>query len=293
MSEPAPSPPPSPAPAAAPSGLAAWLGAAIRRLGRRAIDAVALPAMVGRVLVQCTAGVIRRLAPSQRGQRRRGEVRRQLYELGNRSLLFVLITLAFLGMVMAYQTCLQLSRVTGDYSQVGQQLMRLIATEFGATLTGMMLATRVGAGIAAELGSMKVTEQLDALRMSGVSPIDYLVVPRLIASVIMTVVLAILGSAAMAAAAGLTAYFSFSVNPLVFFDASATSFHHLGIGLFKAATYGVAIPVVAAACGLSARGSSEGVGWATTAAVIGGSFAVLALDFVWSVAAYVLFEGAR
>jgi phospholipid/cholesterol/gamma-HCH transport system permease protein len=267
------------------------LSSRIADLGRRFLDRLVLPAAVGRVLVQSLAGVVRRISGRGQRRRRRGEVRRQLYELGNRSLLFVLITLAFLGMVMAYQTCLQLSRVTGDFSQVGQQMMRLVVGDFGATLTGMMLATRVGAGIAAELGSMKVTEQLDALRMSGVLPIDYLVVPRLCASVLMTVVLSVLGGAAMIGAAGLTARFSFGVNPHVFFDPSAVSFTHVGVGLVKAASYGVAIPVVASACGMSARGSSEGVGWATTAAVIGGSFAVLALDFAWSTAAYLVFEG--
>lgn len=262
----------------------------IARLGRRTLDALALPAATWRMLVQSTAGVVRRFA-GRRGQRRRGEVRRQLYELGNRSLLFVLVTLAFLGMVMVYQTCLQLSNVTGDYSQVGPQFLRLVISDFGPTLTGMMLATRVGAGIAAELGSMKVTEQLDALRMSGVLPVDYLVVPRLLASVVTTVALALFGSVAMIGAGGLTARFSYAVNPTIFFDPLAVTFEHLGLGIVKAASYGTAIPVVAAACGFSARGSSEGVGWATTAAVIGGSFAVLALDFAWSTAAYLVFEG--
>lgn len=265
------------------------LSTGIASLGRKFLDGLVLPAAIVRVLVQSVAGVLRRL--TGRSQRRRGEVRRQLYQLGNRSLWFVLITLAFLGMVMAYQTCLQLSKVTGDFSQVGQQMMRLVVGDFGATLTGMMLATRVGAGIAAELGSMKVTEQLDALRMSGVLPIDYLVVPRLCASVLVTMALSLLGGAAMLGAAGLTARFSFGVNPHVFFDPSAVTFAHLAVGLIKAASYGVAIPVVASACGMSARGSSEGVGWATTSAVIGGSFAVLALDFAWSTAAYLVFEG--
>ena len=83
-----------------------------------------------------------------------------------------------------------------------------------------MLATRVGAGIAAEIGSMKVTEQIDALRMSGVLPIDYLIVPRFIASLVMTLMLATLGGAVMYAAGGLTAQYSFGVNPNLFFDFS-------------------------------------------------------------------------
>jgi phospholipid/cholesterol/gamma-HCH transport system permease protein len=158
-------------------------------------------------------------------------------------------------------------------------------SDFGPTLAGMMLATRVGAGIAAEIGSMKVTEQIDALRMSGVLPIDYLIVPRFIASVVMTLALTTLGVVVMYAAGGLTAHYSFAVNPHVFFDLQLLRPRHLVMMVIKALAYGAAIPVVAGFCGLRARGSSEGVGWATTAAVIGSSFAVIVLDFVISAAA--------
>jgi phospholipid/cholesterol/gamma-HCH transport system permease protein len=195
-------------------------------------------------------------------------------------LIFVIVTLGFIGMVMTYEACNQLSRVTGDYSQVGGQFVRLVISDFGPTLTGMMLATRVGAGIAAEIGSMKVTEQIDALRMSGVLPIDYLIVPRFIASVIMTLMLSVIGSLVMFGAGGLTAKYSFGVNPAFFFDLGQIRPRHFVVFCIKAVTYGAAIPVVAGFCGLRARGSSEGVGWATTAAVIGSSFAVIVLDFV-------------
>ena len=79
-----------------------------------------------------------------------------MYSIGNRSIVFIIVTLGFIGMVMTYEACLQLSRVTGDFSQVGSQFLRLIISDFASTLTAMMLATRVGAGIAAEIGSMKV-----------------------------------------------------------------------------------------------------------------------------------------
>ena len=215
----------------------------------------------------------------------------QTPEVGNRSLLFVAVTLGFIGMVIVYQACLQFSRSIGDLSQVGKQFIRLVVSDFGATLTGLMLATRVGAGIAAEIGSMKVTEQLDALRMSGVLPVDYLLVPRFVASLVMTVVLSIVGGAIMVGAGALTAYLSFGVNPRTFLDLDALLPRHLALGLLKAACYGAAIPIVAGFCGLRARGSSEGVGRATTAAVVGGSFAVIALDFGLSVGALWLLGG--
>jgi phospholipid/cholesterol/gamma-HCH transport system permease protein len=204
---------------------------------------------------------------------------------------FIIVTLGFIGMVMTYEACLQLSRVTGDYSQVGTQYIRLIVSDFGPTLTALMLATRVGAGIAAEVGSMKVTEQIDALRMSGVLPIDYLIVPRFIASVVMTLMLSVLGSGVMYAAGGLTAQYSFGVNPNLFYDLQLLQWKHFGLFVVKATTYGAAIPVVAGFCGLRARGSSEGVGWATTAAVIGSSFAVIVLDFIESAIALFLWGG--
>jgi phospholipid/cholesterol/gamma-HCH transport system permease protein len=238
-----------------------------------------------RVYISTISGLLRR------GRRPRGELARQLHSIGNRSLVFIIVTLGFLGMVMTYQTCIQLGRVTGDYSQVGSQFLRLIISDFGPTLAGMMLATRVGAGIAAEIGSMKVTEQIDALRMSGVLPIDYLIVPRFVACVIMTVALAVLGSAVMYAAGGLTAQYSFGVNPNIFFDISFIKPQHLVMFMLKSLAYGAAIPIVAGFCGLRARGSSEGVGWATTAAVIGSSFAVIVLDFIISATALWLLGG--
>jgi len=245
-----------------------------------------------RLYIATIAGVARGF--SRRRDRRgrpRGEVARQLYSIGNRSLVFIIVTLGFIGMVMTYQACLQLGRVTGDYSQVGSQFLRLIISDFGPTLTAMMLATRVGAGIAAEIGSMKVTEQIDALRMSGVLPIDYLIVPRFLACLIMTLVLAILGSVIMYAAGGLTAQYSFGVNPNSFYDLSFIRPRHVVVFVVKALAYGAAIPIVAGFCGLRARGSSEGVGWATTAAVIGGSFAVILLDFIISASALWLTGG--
>ena len=266
-----------------PSGIEA-LGARFVAAGRAALE-------LWEVYVATWAGIVRRVARRHAAGRPRGELVRQLHAIGNRSLIFIVVTLGFIGMVMTYQACLQLARVTGDFSQVGSQLLRLIISDFGPTLTALMLATRVGAGIAAEIGSMKVTEQIDALRMSGVLPIDYLIVPRFVASLVMTLALSVFGGLVMFAAGGLTAKFSFAVNPTLFFDASAIRGRHVVLLVVKAVAYGAAIPVVAGFCGLRARGSSEGVGWATTAAVIGGSFAVIVLDFVISAAALLLTGG--
>ena len=256
-----------------------YLERKIRGVGAGFLGGLAAARELWMVYLSAIAGIVR-------GRRVRppGTLLAQLHSLGNRSVVFVAVTLGFIGLVMIYQACAQFNRITGDLSQVGSQFLKLAVSDFAPTLTAMMLATRVGAGIAAEIGSMKVTEQLDALRMSGVLPIDYLISPRLVASIIMTVVLSILGCAIMYIAGGLTAYFWFDVNPRIFFDLSAVGPSAVILGLIKALSYGTAIPVIAGFAGLRARGSSEGVGRATTAAVIGGSFAVIVLDFVISAA---------
>jgi phospholipid/cholesterol/gamma-HCH transport system permease protein len=124
-----------------------------------------------------------------------------------------------------------------------------------------------------------------------VLPVDYLIVPRFLACLVMMLMLAILGSVIMYLAGGLTAQYSFGVNPNTFFDLSFVRPRHLVMSVIKAVAYGAAIPIVAGFCGLRARGSSEGVGWATTAAVIGGSFAVIVLDFIISASALFLTGG--
>jgi phospholipid/cholesterol/gamma-HCH transport system permease protein len=268
---------------------AMWLTRRISGLGGGAVLAVRAAVELWMVYVSTIAGIWRSITRTRRSPK--GEVVRQMYAIGNRSLVFIIVTLGFIGMVMTYEACLQLSRVTGDFSQVGQQYIRLIISDFGPTLTAMMLATRVGAGIAAEIGSMKVTEQIDALRMSGVLPIDYLIVPRFTAAWIMTLMLTVLGSVVMFGAGGLTAQYSFGVNPHLFFDISLVRPRHVVLATIKATSYGAAIPVVAGFCGLRARGSSEGVGWATTAAVIGSSFAVIVLDFAISASALFITGG--
>ena len=219
---------------------------------------------------------------SLRGRRPPGEVVRQMYQMGNRSLVFVAVTLGFIGMVMVFQTCLQLNRVTGDLSQVGAEFIKFLIHEFGPTITAMMLATRVGAGIAAEVGSMVVTEQVDALRMCGVEPVEYLIVPRFLASLLTTAVLTIFGVTVAVGMGTLAAYTSFHVNPRIFLDLGRVGFGDLRVGGMKAVAYGASIPIVSGFAGLTARGGSEGVGSATTRAVIASSFVVILLDLVLS-----------
>lgn len=222
-----------------------------------------------------------------------GELWRQLYQVGNRSVLFVMVTLGFIGMVLVFQTCLQINRVTGDLSQVGSEFFKILIHEFGPSLTAMMLATRVGAGIAAEIGSMVVTEQVDALRMCAADPIEYLVVPRFKAGIVATTAV-IIWSAGVAFVSGmLTAWAYFGVNPRTFANLGMVGHGDLIVGLTKCLAYGAAIPIVSAQSGLSTFGGSEGVGWATTRAVVNSSLAVIVLNFFISAAGLVLFPGSQ
>jgi phospholipid/cholesterol/gamma-HCH transport system permease protein len=245
-------------------------------------------ALLRRVAVRTVLGA---LAPRRRSPEFTAEVVKHMHNVGNRSLLFIAVTLGFIGMVLVFQTCMQISRITGDLSQVGGEFIKILIHEFGPSLTAMMLATRVGAGIAAEVGTMMVTEQVDALRMCGVEPIDYLIVPRFIASVVMTAALTCFGVLLAITMGALTAGVSFHVNPHIFLDVSRVSWGDLATGGMKVIAYGAAIPIVSGHAGLCAHGGSEGVGSATTRAVIASSFTVIVLDFVLSGIGLAFFQG--
>jgi phospholipid/cholesterol/gamma-HCH transport system permease protein len=223
-----------------------------------------------------------------RGRRERGAVLRQMYAIGNESLFFVSITLGFLGMIIVYQSGIQLLRVIPDFTLLGATYLELLIRDLAASLGALMLATRVGAGIAAELGSMVVTEQIDALRMCSADPIEFLVVPRVLASMVMTGVLVVWGGSVAFCTGAVTALLAFGVPIRVFCNMSLINWGILATGLAKCFAYGAAIPVVSGYCGLSTFGGSEGVGWATTRAVVNSSLAIIILNGIISVAAYMI-----
>jgi phospholipid/cholesterol/gamma-HCH transport system permease protein len=226
-----------------------------------------------------------------RGRSEKGAILAQMYEIGNKSLFFITVVMGFLGMILVYQAGLQALRVVPDLTLLGATYLELLVRDLAASIGALMLATRVGAGIAAEIGSMVVTEQVDALRMCAADPIDYLIKPRFVASVIMTTVL-VIWSAAVAFTAGLiTAYSFFGVLPRTFINVSLVDVGDLSIGLAKCIAYGAAIPIVSGYYGLSTFGGSEGVGWATTRAVVNSSLAVIILNFFISGAGFIIFPG--
>jgi phospholipid/cholesterol/gamma-HCH transport system permease protein len=222
-----------------------------------------------------------------RGKRDRQRLAEQMFDIGNRSMLFIAVTLGFLGMILIFQAGYQAQRITGDLRMLGPLFLQLLFREFGPTITALMVATRAGTGMAAQLGSMVVTEQIDALRMSAAQPVDYLVVPRFIASTIMLPVLTIFGMLVSFGAGAVTANLAFDVNYYTFVDIGMIEAFDIVIGFTKAFAYGLVIPIVACHAGLNVSGGSAGVGRATTRAVVRSSLSVVFLDFLISGIGYV------
>lgn len=223
------------------------------------------------------------------GKRDPKAVWQQMYEIGNKSVFFLTVTMGAIGMILVYQAGTQAARIIPDYTQIGRILLQLGVRDVAPTLAAIMLAARVGAGIAAEIGSMVVTEQVDALRMCAADPVDFLVVPRFIASVVMTLALAIWGGVVCFSAGAVVANVAFDVSPGAFFDFGMVRGGDVITGIVKALAYGAAIPIVSGYCGLTTFGGSEGVGSATTRAVVNSSLAIILLNLVISVAAFIIF----
>jgi phospholipid/cholesterol/gamma-HCH transport system permease protein len=232
---------------------------------------------------------VRTLYYTFRGKHEPGAVVTQMYEIGNKSVFFVTVVMAFIGMIGIYQSGTQAKRLIPDYTLMGAQYLQLLIRELAPSIGAMIIATRVGAGIAAEIGSMVVTEQVDALRMCAADPIDFLLKPRFLASIVMTTALIIWICTVMFCSGALTAWSFFGVSFKTFFNASMIDYGDVVVGLAKCLAYGAAIPIVSGYCGLSTFGGSEGVGWATTRAVVNSSLAVVMLDLLISAAGFAIF----
>jgi len=212
----------------------------------------------------------------------------QAYELANRSAFFVFVVMSFTGAIMVIQACAQAERILGDLSAIGPAFLQLVVREFGPTIAALMVAARYGAGVGAEIGAMTITEQVDALRMTGARPEGYLVAPRVVGGFVGIVPIAVLGTAAAYVVGGLAGRYGFGVGWDTYFRTNLVSVGDAAIGLCKALSYGIAIPLVACHAGLRARGGAPGVGRATTYAVIVGSTAVLFLDLFIGTVGYLL-----
>ena len=194
---------------------------------------------------------------------------KQLYEVGVSSLPVVAITGLSSGLVLAAQSFFQLGD-KGMADVTGLVVTKAMMTELGPVLSAFMVTGRVGAAICAEIGSMKVSEQIDALESMAVSPISYLIVPRLISGIIMMPLLTIFGIVMGVIGGYIVAVHLFNMSGASFFDpisASLTLFD-LFIGLIKAFVFGFFIMSVSCFKGLNTGGGAAGVGRSTTHSVV-------------------------
>jgi phospholipid/cholesterol/gamma-HCH transport system permease protein len=205
---------------------------------------------------------------------------RHMVQVGFDSIPVVLLTTMFTGMVLALQTYRGFERFHAE-GFVGSVVALSLTRELAPVLTGLMVAGRVGSAMAAELGTMRVTEQIDALYAMATQPLHYLVVPRVGASVLMLPLLTLIGDGVGIAGGWLIAVGLYDANSHLYWD---RTFQFLTVndvtsGLIKAAFFGLILSVTGCAKGFYTSGGAEGVGRATTAAVVTASLYILLSDF--------------
>ncbi len=208
---------------------------------------------------------------------------RQIVRVGVDSVPVVLLTTMFTGMVMALQTFSGFQRVHAE-NFVGSVVALSILRELSPVLVGLMVAGRVGSSMAAEIGTMRVTEQIDALEALATNPIHYLFVPRVIAGITMLPFLTILGNGIGIFGGYLVAVRMLGANPIIY---EQNTFQYLEVndlwsGLIKAAVFGLILTLTGCIKGFDAKGGAEGVGRATTSAVVTASLLILLSDFFLS-----------
>jgi phospholipid/cholesterol/gamma-HCH transport system permease protein len=209
------------------------------------------------------------------------DIVQQFDAIGIGSLTVVLLTGTFTGMVLALQSGITLDQF-GARSMVGRLVSASIVKELGPVLTGLMVAGRVGSGIAAELGSMMVTDQIAALRALGTDPIRKLVVPRILAGLVMVPVLTIIASGVGMVGGWIVTVGVLRVASSVYWNSVIQGLYiqDVWMGLIKPFFLGFAIVSIGCHVGLRTSGGTQGVGRATTNAVVASSVAVIAVDYL-------------
>lgn len=204
----------------------------------------------------------------------------QFEAIGIGSLSVVLLTGFFTGAVLALQSGMTLDQF-GARSFVGRLVSASMIKELGPVLTGLMLAGRVGSGIAAEIGSMVVTDQINALRALGTDPVRKLVVPRLLAGFFMAPILTVIADTVGLIGGWLIAVLNLRVPSSVYWKSVTDALYvqDVYMGLIKPFALGFVIVTIGCHVGLRTRGGTQGVGRATTNAVVAASVAVIAVDF--------------
>lgn len=205
----------------------------------------------------------------------------QMLIIGNRSLPIVVVTAAFSGMVTSLQSAYQITGYVPIYL-VGSIVGESMILELGPVVTALVLAGRVGASIAAEIGTMRVTEQIDALESLAISPVAFLVIPRVIAGMIMLPVLTVFADVVGIVGGWLISVATMELTTFEFFKGFRLFFKTWDAfyGIIKSFCFGFMITLIGCYEGFHTSGGAEGVGRATTRAVVVSCLAILMLDYV-------------
>jgi phospholipid/cholesterol/gamma-HCH transport system permease protein len=208
---------------------------------------------------------------------------KQMEFVGVQSLFVVILTGSFTGMVLALQSFNALKRF-GAESLVGPTVALSMARELGPVLTGLMVTGRAGSAMATELGTMRVTEQIDAMVTMAVNPVRYLVVPRVIAGILMFPLLAIITDFVGVLGGYFVGVKLLGINPGVYIGRTIDFMQVSDIfaGLYKATVFGLIMALVASFNGYYAYGGAEGVGRAATRSVVMASVMILVSDYLMS-----------
>lgn len=232
---------------------------------------------MGRVVILCRQTVLNWRHAD------RHTVMQQIVEIGVNSFAVTALTSLFTGMVLALQTGFSFRKVFNEPIYVGTVVGLSLTKELGPVLTAVVIAGRVGASIAAELGTMKVTEQIDALYTLGTSPVKYLAVPRFIACLIGIPLLTLMAIFIGIMGGWLVASYRLGIPSGTYFDEiQQIGWKEGAHGLIKSAFFAAIIVIISCYKGFTCEGGAEGVGKATTSAVVMSMVLILVLDYFLS-----------
>jgi phospholipid/cholesterol/gamma-HCH transport system permease protein len=205
----------------------------------------------------------------------------QLESLGVRSMGIVAVTSVFIGMVMTIQFAFGLRRF-GGLEYIPRVIVLSFCRELAPTLTAVIVGGRIGSGMAAEVGAMNVTEQVDAIRALGADPAKKLVLPRVIAAIIVMPLLSVYALALGTVGAIIICHYQFDIPPNLFISSSleATRLGDFFAGVAKTPFFGFLIAIIGCHFGLRTTGGTEGVGLSTTRTVVAVSITILIADFI-------------
>ncbi|HZL35367.1 MAG TPA: ABC transporter permease [Tepidisphaeraceae bacterium] len=205
----------------------------------------------------------------------------QMFEVGVKSVLVVAVTGAFIGMVMAVETVTQFKAI-GQQNRIGAVINLSVVKQIGPVLAAVMLAGRVGGALTAELGTMNVTEQLDALRVMGSDPIRYLVVPRFVACVLLTPVLTIYSDLSGILGGWFTSVFMLGIPNSPYWQYSHVEPWQVMEGISKSFFFGAAIGMISCYKGFTSGAGASGVGRACTEAFVYSFISIIVLNFIFA-----------